>query len=156
MPLGWRPADVAKKYTVSKIEDVYHFDKYNPFLTKGMLIWSFAQLITLLLLLSYLFGNLAAIGAPGIVYYGGFVFLTVYAYTELMDRNQNAWAWEALKMVYAMYFVVTSGDWFGLNKFLPGSVYIFVGYLVVSALFSVWFSLRKENLQFGNPSIPLK
>ena len=54
MPLGWRPADVAKKYPVSKIEDVYHFDKYNPFLTNGMLVWSFAQLIALLLLLSYL------------------------------------------------------------------------------------------------------
>lgn len=150
MPLGWRPADVAKKYPVAKIEDVYHFDKYNPSLTKGMLIWSFGQLIALLLLLSYLFGNLAEIGAPGIFYYGGFVFLTVYAYTELMDRNPNAWAWEVLKAVYAMYFVVTSGDWFGLNSFLPGSVYIFVGYLVVSAVFSIWFSLRKENLQLAN------
>ena len=150
MPLGWRPADVAKKYPVSKIEDVNHFDKYNPSLTKGMLIWSFGQLIALLLLLSYLFGNLADIGAPGIFYYGGFVFLTVYAYTELMDRNPNAWAWEVLKAVYAMYFVVTSGDWFGLNSFLPGSVYIFVGYLVVSAVFSIWFSLRKENLQLAN------
>ena len=150
MPLGWRPADVAKKYPVAKIEDVYHFDKYNPSLTKGMLIWSFGQLIALLLLLSYLFGNLADIGAPGIFYYGGFVFLTVYAYTELMDRNPNAWAWEVLKAVYAMYFVMTSGDWFGLNKFLPGSVYIFVGYLVVSAVFSIWFSLRKENLQLAN------
>lgn len=150
MPLGWRPADVAKKYPVAKIEDVYHFDKYNPSLTKGMLIWSFGQLIALLLLLSYLFGNLADIGSPGIFYYGGFVFLTVYAYTELMDRNPNAWAWEVLKAVYAMYFVVTSGDWFGLNSFLPGSVYIFVGYLVVSAVFSIWFSLRKENLQLAN------
>ncbi|MCU0399923.1 MAG: sterol desaturase family protein [Algoriphagus sp.] len=150
MPLGWRPVDVAKKYPINKIEDVYHFDKYNPFLTKGMLIWSFAQLIALLLLLSYLFGNLADIGAPGIFYYGGFVFLTVYAYTELMDRNPNAWAWEILKAVYAMFFVVTTGDWFGLNAFLPGSVYIFVGYLVLSALFSVWFSFRKEKLQLAN------
>jgi alkylglycerol monooxygenase len=156
MPLGWRPADVAKNYPINKIEDVYHFDKYNPYLTKGMMIWSFGQLIALLLLLSYLFGNLADIGAPGIFYFGGFVFMTVYAYTELMDRNPNAWAWEILKAVYAMYFVVTTGDWFGLNAFLPGSVYIFVGYLVLSALFSIWFSLRKENLQFGNPSIPLK
>jgi len=147
MPLGWRPADVAKKYPINKIEDVYHFDKYNPYLTKGMMIWSFGQLIALLLLLSYLFGNLADIGAPGIFYYGGFVFLTVYAYTELMDRNPNAWAWEVFKAVYAMYFVVTTGDWFGMNAFMPGSVYIFVGYLVVSALFSVWFSFRKETLQ---------
>lgn len=150
MPLGWRPADVAKNYPVNKIEDVYHFEKYNPKLTKGMLIWSFGQLIALLFLLSYLFGNLATIGAPGIFYYGGFVFLTVFAYTELMDRNPNAWAWELLKVAYALYFVVNSGDWFELNKFLPGSVYIFVGYLVISAFFSVWFSLRKEKLELTN------
>jgi sterol desaturase/sphingolipid hydroxylase (fatty acid hydroxylase superfamily) len=150
MPLGWRPEDVAEKYPVNKIEDVYHFEKYNPQLTKGMLIWSFGQLIALLLLLSYLFGNLADVGAPGIFYYGGFVFLTVYSYTELMDRNPNAWAWELLKVAYAMYFIVNSGDWFEMNKLLPGSVYIFAGYLVVSAIFSTWFSFRKEKHSYTN------
>jgi alkylglycerol monooxygenase len=149
MPLGWRPADVAQKYPVAKIQDVYHFEKYNPALTKGMLIWSFGQLISLLLLLSYLFSNLAEIGAPGIFYYGGFVFLTVFAYTELMDRNPNAWAWELLKASFAAYFVITTGDWFGLNAFMPGSVYIFVGYLAISLFFSVWFSLRKEKLELA-------
>jgi hypothetical protein len=58
MPLGWRPEDVAKKYPVHKIENVYQFEKYNPQLTRGMLIWSFGQLIALLLLLSYLGGFL--------------------------------------------------------------------------------------------------
>jgi sterol desaturase/sphingolipid hydroxylase (fatty acid hydroxylase superfamily) len=150
MPLGWRPADVAQKYPVAKIQDVYHFDKYNPLLTKGMLVWSFGQLIALLLLLSYLFGNLAAIGSPGIFYYGGFVFLTVFAYTELMDRNPNAWAWELLKVTYASFFIITTGDWFGLSKLLPGAVYIFVGYLLISAFFSIWFSFRKEKVEFTN------
>ena len=150
MPLGWRPSDVAKNYPVAKIDDVYHFDKYNPKLTKGMLIWSFFQLVTLLLLLSYLFGNLADIGSPDIFYFGGFVFLTVYAYTELMDRNPNAWAWEILKAVYAIYFVVKTGDWFGLNTFLPGTLYIFLGYLITSVLFSIWFSFRKEKLQLAD------
>jgi len=147
MPLGWRPADVAHKYPVKKIEDVYHFEKYDSHLSKGMVIWSFAQLIVLLLLLSYLFGNLAEIGAPGIFYYGGFVFLTVYAYTELMDRNPNAWAWELLKAVYAMYFVITSGDWFGMNTAFPGAIYGFVGYLFISLLLSFVFSLGKERVQ---------
>lgn len=150
MPLGWRPADVAQKYPVSKIEDVYHFDKYNSHLSQGMLFWSFCQLIVLLLLISYLFGNLAAIGTPGIFYYGGFVFLTVYAYSELMDRNPNAWVWELVKAVYAFYFVVTSGDWFDLNKFLPGSIYIFVGYLVISVGLSIWYSFRKIDFQLAN------
>ncbi len=145
MPLGWRPSDVAAKYPVAKIQDVYHFDKYNPELNAGMRIWSFSQLIVLLLLLSYLFSNLAAIGAPGIFYYGGFVFLTVFAYTELMDRNPLAWCWEVLKSSYALYFVFTTGDWFGLNAQFSGAVYVFVGYLVISTLSSLLFSLQKPN-----------
>jgi hypothetical protein len=145
MPLGWRPSDVAAKHPVAKIQDVYHFEKYNPELNAGMRIWSFGQLIVLLLLLSYLFTNLAAIGAPGIFYYGGFVFLTVFAYTELMDRNPLAWCWEALKSSYALYFVFTTGDWFGLNAQFPGAVYAFVGYLVISTLSSLLFSLQKPN-----------
>lgn len=149
-PLGWRPADVAEKYPIQKIDDVYHFEKYNPQLTKGMLVWSFSQLIVLLLLLSYLFGNLAAIGAPGIFYFGAFIFLTVYAYTELMDRNPNAWAWELMKVAYAIFIVVSTGDWFGLSEFLPGAVSIFMGYLVLSAFFSIWFSVRREKLQLAN------
>lgn len=152
MPLGWRPADVAKNHPVTKIEDVYHFEKYNPFLSKGMLVWSFGQMIMLLLLLSHLFGNLAEIGTPGIFYYGGFVFLTVFAYTELMDRNPNAWAWELLKVAYASFFIITTGDWFGISKFLPGAVLIFAGYLAVSAFLSIWFSIRKDKFQFVNGS----
>ena len=145
MPLGWRPNDVAAKHPVAKIHDVYHFDKYNPELNAGMRIWSFGQLIVLLLLLSFLFSNLAAIGAPGIFYYGGFVFLTVFAYTELMDRNPLAWCWEVLKSSYALYFVISSGDWFGLNAQIPGAVYAFVGYLIISTLSSLLFSLQKPN-----------
>ncbi|HAH38579.1 MAG TPA: sterol desaturase [Algoriphagus sp.] len=150
MPLGWRPKDVAEKYPVFKIEDVYHFQKYNPFLSKGMLIWSFAQLIVLLLLLSYLFGNLASIGVPDIFYYGAFVFLTVYSYTELMDRNPNAWVWEVLKVIYAFYFIFTSGDWFGINQILPGALTFFIVYLFSSCLLSVWFCLKNERMQLAN------
>ena len=150
MPLGWRPADVAQKYPVAKIQDVYHFEKYNPALTKGMLIWSFTQLMVLLLLLSYLFGNIAAIGMPGIFYFGGYIFLSVYAFTELMDRNPNAWAWDLLKAAYAFYFIASTGDWFELSKLLPGAVYIFMGYLLVSVFLSVWFSVKKEKLQLAD------
>ena len=35
MPLGWRPEDVAEKYPVNKISDVYNFEKYNPFSIQG-------------------------------------------------------------------------------------------------------------------------
>jgi hypothetical protein len=60
-----------------------------------------------------------------------------------MDRNPLAWCWEVLKSSYALYFVISSGDWFGLNAQFPGAVYAFVAYLVISTLSSLVFSLQK-------------
>ena len=59
------------------------------------------RLIMLLLFVSYLFGNIATIGSPNMFMYGGFIFLFVYAFTELMDGNKYAIVWEILKAVLA-------------------------------------------------------
>ncbi len=143
MPLGWRPEDVAQAYPVFKIEDVYHFEKYSPKLSPSLLAWSLTQLVVLFLLISYLFGNIATIGAPDMFYYGGFIFLTVYAYTELMDKNPQAWVWEILKNSFGLYLLFSSGDWFGLNTFLPGAVYALIAYFAISTSASFYFSFRE-------------
>ena len=89
-PTGYRPADVAERYPVYKIEDVYHFDKYAPKTSAALQVWSWIQIVFVLLSISYLFGNIAAINKMDgsfIYLYGAFVFFSVYAFTELMDRN---------------------------------------------------------------------
>jgi alkylglycerol monooxygenase len=49
MPTGWRPADVAEKYPVYKIEDVYAFEKYETKAgSPAFISWIWIQ-ITLLL-----------------------------------------------------------------------------------------------------------
>lgn len=145
MPLGWRPEDVAEKYPVKKIQDVYHFEKYNPTVSKALMIWSFVQLLVLLLFLSYLFGNLADIGIPGIFLYGGFIFLSVYALTELMDRNPNAWAWELLKTTFGVYLIVTQGGWFGLEVHISGVSAVLFGYFGLSLLISILYSFKRPD-----------
>ena len=77
MPTGWRPADMMEKYPLKKIEDVYAFEKYDPPSSPGIRTWSMIQLVFLLLFISYLFGNLAPIGSPGIFLYGLFIFLYI-------------------------------------------------------------------------------
>lgn len=146
MPLGWRPEDVASKYPVEKIHDVYHFEKYSPKLSQRLLAWSVLQLLILLLMISYLFGNIAEIGAPGMFIYGGYVFLSVYAMTELMDKNPNAWLWEILKSGFGILVILSMGDWFGLSENIPGFLPVLISYFVVSAGASTWFSLREKKL----------
>jgi sterol desaturase/sphingolipid hydroxylase (fatty acid hydroxylase superfamily) len=139
MPLGWRPIDVAEKYPVYKIEDVYHFEKYDPKATPSILAWSWAQMIMVLLFISYLFGNIANIGTPDMFIYGAFVFLCVYSYTELLDLNPYAYLWEMIKNAFGMYLLITTGDWFGLQSFIPGTQYFLMGYFILSTIVVWWF-----------------
>ena len=142
MPLGWRPHDVAAKYPVYKIEDVYHFEKYNPKNSNALLAWSWFQMTMMLLFISYLFGNIAAIGAPSMFYYGGFIFLMVYAYTELLGNNKWAAAWELLKNVFGFYLLFTQSGWFGLDNLIPYGSYFVVLYFIASNFVVAWFAHR--------------
>ncbi|OIN57476.1 sterol desaturase family protein [Arsenicibacter rosenii] len=139
MPTGWRPADVADTYPVEKIDDLYGYVKYESKSSGALKVWSWIQFGITLLFLMYFFGHLGTIKVPGIFLYGGFIFLTVYAYTELMDHNPNALGWEILKNAFGSYLLFSTGDWFGLNHYFPQGLYLIAGYFVLSTLVTAWF-----------------
>jgi alkylglycerol monooxygenase len=141
-PTGYRPADVAEKYPAFKIEDVYHFDKYAPKASSALQAWSWTQIVFTLLFISYLFGNIATINkidGSFIYLYAVFVFLTVYAYTELMDRSSYAIFWEGLKNIYALGIIYFYGDWFGASQFIPWINYALIAYFITAIIVSAWF-----------------
>lgn len=140
MPTGWRPADVAEKYPVKKIEDVYHFEKYDTKSSPELGVWIWFQLIMLLLFISYLFSFIAKIGSPDMFYYGGFIFIMIYAFTELMDRNPYALFWEVLKNAFGIAVIYKTGDWFGISNNITGWInYVLIGYFIVSTFVTAWF-----------------
>jgi len=141
MPTGWRPVDVAEKYPVYKIENVYAFEKYNSESAPFLYAWSWVQVSMVLLFISYLFGNIAAIGSPNMFIYGGFIFLSVYAYTELMDRNVFAIIWETLKNILGIWIIFYYGDWFGAEKYFEGINYLLVAYFILASFITTWFVL---------------
>ena len=143
MPTGWRPADVEVKYPVYKITDVYNFKKYRSNESSFLLVWSWVQLIILLLLVSYLFGNIAYIGNPAIFLYGGFIFLFVYAFTELMDGSRYTMFWELLKNIIGVAIIFTFNDWFGATQFFSKINYVMLEYFAVST-FVTWWLLHKN------------
>lgn len=145
-PTGYRPADVAEKYPVYKIQDVYHFEKYDTKTSTFLNVWCWIQLILILLFISYLFGNIAAIKKIDpyyIYYYGGFVFLMVYAMTELMDRSRYAIIWETVKNISGIAIIYMIGDWFGSDQLLfPSLKIILTGYFLVSEIVTVAFVIK--------------
>ena len=144
MPLGWRPEDVIEKYPVEKIKDVYHFEKYHTNASPSMKLYLWIQLFCMLLLVSYLYGNIASIGHSNIFIYGAFIFAQVYALTEFMDRNKNAWKMEAIKNILCIYWIVTKGDWFGSNQLSTLIAPIALSYFVASSL-AVYYLSKNNN-----------
>lgn len=144
MPLGWRPADVAAKHPVPVVTNVYQLEKYAP--KAGILFqaWCWIQLTALLLFISYLFGNIAFINDlnPAYIYlYGAFVFLFVYALTDLMDRNPSALFWEILKTLAGFALLIFCKNWFGITQLFPWAFSLIAIYLPLSLSVTIYFFL---------------
>ena len=138
-PTGWRPENFEEKYPVKKIKDVYNFQKFNSSNSKKLIYWSVLQALITLLLVSYLFNNIAFIGNKNVFIYGAFLFISIYSYTELMDTHKYSLFWEGFRLLFGVLIILNFGDWFGLNSFISFGSYVVLSYLVVSFLMTFYF-----------------
>ncbi|SDH77105.1 Fatty acid hydroxylase superfamily protein [Flavobacterium omnivorum] len=138
-PTGWRPENFEEKYPVTKITNVYNFEKYGTQHSKKLMYWSIFQAIVTLLLISYLYNSIALIGLPNVFIYGAFIFLTVYSYTELMDTRKISIVWESIRFVVGIGLIFYFGDWFGMNQLFPFASYIIAAYLLLSLVVTLYF-----------------
>jgi sterol desaturase/sphingolipid hydroxylase (fatty acid hydroxylase superfamily) len=138
-PTGWRPENFEEKYPVNKIDDVFNYEKYGTKNSQKLIYWSVTQVLITLLFVSYLFDNIAKIGLPNIFIYGFFILITIYSYTELMDKSKYAIFWEGFRLSIAITIILYFGDWFGLNNIFSGGNYIILTYLTLSFLTTIYF-----------------
>jgi alkylglycerol monooxygenase len=68
----------------------------------------------------------------------------VYAYTDLLDRNFYAIAWEAIRCSFGIYTIYYLGDWFGLSKSFAMANQLLIAYFVFSFSITVWFALKHK------------
>ena len=138
-PTGWRPENFEELYPVNKIENVFDFDKYGTQNSQKLIYWSVAQVLITLLFVTYLFDNIAKIGLPNIFVYGFFILITIYSYSELMDKSKYAVFWEGFRFLIAIAIIIYYGDWFGLNHTFSFANYSIIGYLTFSFFAAVYF-----------------
>lgn len=144
MPTGWRPADVAVAHPIGIVEDVYHLEKYDTKPSLALVTWSWVQLVATLMLMFYLFNQIANIGMPGMLWYGAFLIVSIYSYTTLMDKSRWALLTEALRATFGLVLIWwQGGDWFGLVGHWPMGVYAIAAFLGISLGMVVYF-LRKK------------
>ncbi len=144
MPTGWRPEDVNEKYPVEIINDVYSYQKYGPELNRSTKIWCWAEGIVTFIIMIYMFRYFKEIGFPGVFLLGGFIFLSVFNYTTLMDGHRLAWLTSFLHSIVGIAFVLYTGDFFHMSEvgvYLP---YVMIGYFILSFMITL-LVLRKES-----------
>ena len=145
-PTGWRPADVAEKNPVFKIEDVYNFDKYKTSQDPVFVTWVWTQLVIIFIGVAFMLGNIANIGSLNMFIYGAFVFIYVYALTELMDGNKYAFVWEIFKTLFGLCILYFIGDWFGASKHIAQLNSILVVYFVVSLFVTIRLNFNHQQV----------
>ena len=142
MPTGWRPADVAEKYPVSSAKS-NEFVKYNTVASKGLQIWTWTQFLVLVAMVFHLLYKLVAIGTPDMFLYGGFLYLAVFSYTTLMDRNPMALWLELIKSAFGLGIIYATGEWFLLDSIIPFGTVLVAAYQILSVLVVGWFVTKE-------------
>lgn len=138
-PTGWRPENFEEKYPVTKISNVYSFNKYGTKHSNKLMYWSAIQMFVTLGLVSYLYLSIARIDIQNIFLYGTFIFISVYSYTELMDTNNYSLIWESVRFVFGIGIVNYLGNWFDIDTNIPFGTFAIIGYLALSLAVNIYF-----------------
>ena len=146
---GWRPEDVKTRFPLYKIDNPNTYQKYETPSTPLLNTWLWFQFMLLMGLIAYLFAHIAEIGSPQMFLYGLFIFLQVYAYTELMDGNPRAWLYELFKNLWCIYLLYLSPNWFGLAENYTWIAQFLWIYFLTSTLIS-YFLNRTLHASAGN------
>ena len=136
-PTGYRPEDVIKKYPLDYITDPYSYQKYAPKTSMTHHFWSWAQLIMALVMMLHLFSIIEDYTINNLIYYGAFLFVTIYGYTSFMDVNNQSLFTGILRFFMVAFFQYFNDSWFSI----PFTV--MYAYVII-ALFTDWYIIKKE------------
>ena len=142
MPTGWRPADVAEKYPVLSAKSKT-FTKYNTPASTPLKVWTWIQFLVLVGMVFHLLYLLVEIGNPRMFIYGAFMYLSVYSYTTLMDRDANALWLEAIKSIIGLGIIYYSADWFLIDTIIPYGTIMIAFYQLASMVIVGWFVVKE-------------
>lgn len=136
---GWRPDDMIEKHPLNKIENPYSYQKYSPETSYNLKVWSWIQFTITSLFATHLYSGFGQLPYGNLFVYGVFIFITIYCYTELMDKNPLVIWMELFKNIFGFVIYFSFGNWFNINNISPILTPIVLGYLVVSSLITFYF-----------------
>lgn len=140
MPTGWRPDDVKEKFPVNSVKDVYAREKYDSHASRLLTAWSWAQLVIHNLLMFYMLVHIADFQYSDVLLYAGFLFVSIFAYTTLMDQHKMALPIEALKLLLGLFLIYKMDGWFMMDEYImSGATAIISIYFMLSSALTAYF-----------------
>ena len=143
MPTGWRPEDVKEKYPIKKI-GVYEREKYNPETSDFLKWWSWIQLVVNSLLMYFMLTEFGSFQAEDIMLYSVFLFVSIFAYTTLMDRHVFAIPAEFIKLAIGIWIIYQAGGWYHADSYWSGVSNLVIIYLAASSILTIYFTFFEE------------
>lgn len=130
MPTGWRPVDVNEKYPLLVDDDATKQKKYDTPSNLLLIVWVLIQFIATTLLLLHFATHMGTMSASQALVYGGFIFIQVFAITELMNVSRLSIIAEGVKVAVGMLILAYYGSWlaFDIANIIP------ISYLLISLL----------------------
>lgn len=155
-PTGWRPKDVAEKYPIEVIDDVYSFDKYDLNPPFSLILWSYMQLAVNGSLLLFLFFNIGEIAQNplSLALYGFLIVIGIYGYTTIMDHRKYGVGIECLRAAVAIAWIYSSGNWFGLHQYWSLGPALVATYYGITLLGTFYFVFAVMNKALPNRILP--
>ncbi len=152
MPTGWRPKDVEQAFPVDIIDQPEKQVKYRTEQHSGEKLYYTLRLLFNLALMLFLFRQIAEYPFTGLLFYGLFLFIDVFAYTSAMDGWKGAIAFDMAKSLLGFALFHQYGQWFGLasvSQLLAIGVLI---YFLLTPLLTGFFLLyvRKKYAMTGS------
>ncbi|WP_235296283.1 sterol desaturase family protein [Portibacter marinus] len=138
MPTGWRPDDVEERFPLHYEKDPQKQMKYAPESSKYKKAWAWFQYVVTTAMMLHMMVKIGDIGFPNLFIYGGFLFVSVYSYTSLMDNEKEALWVEILRSMLGLSIVLYFGHWFYLTDIIPFGNFLLLAYLFTSLVVTIY------------------
>jgi alkylglycerol monooxygenase len=109
-------------------------------------VWSWLQLTLHIGLLLHFFSVLLEYQMPYLLLYASFFWVSVYAYTSLMDGTWDALGAELLKAILVFVTFTLLGSWFASPEGIQLNGFI-IGYTLLSLAISIYTLLLRKPVQ---------
>lgn len=142
-PTGWRPADMEARFPVPKIENPYQYEKYNPSSSATLITWSWVQFFFTLSIMIHFFSRIGQYSLSDIFTNGAFLFVGIYAYTELMDKNPWAVFFQAIHTLFGFVLLWQMSSWFGdTTTWIMYGIGLYLSIALLAALYFAGFEFK--------------